>query len=241
MYKKDGTYFMFGSSLTGYDSNDNMYSTASSISGPWTSFEGFAPSGSHTYNSQTTFILPVGNNIMYMGDRWDGDNLVQSTYVWLPISISGTTTSLRNYVNWLPTTFANGPSEYSYQGESASLTNGARVVSCSGCAEGDAAGYLGGPSDGAVTFNGVMSDATTRTTVRLKCKNGDSGPRYGNVTVNGQTQRLAFLPSASRSTGDVPLSASLNCNLKQGSNTIVISGFNSSYGPDVDQIFVPKT
>lgn len=34
MIKKNGVYFMFGSKLTGWDPNDNVYSTATKISGP---------------------------------------------------------------------------------------------------------------------------------------------------------------------------------------------------------------
>lgn len=65
MYKKNGVYFMFGSQLTGWSTNDNKYTTSTSISGPWSSWANFAPSGSNTFNSQTTFILGVGDTVMY--------------------------------------------------------------------------------------------------------------------------------------------------------------------------------
>lgn len=45
--------------------NDNKYTTSTSISGPWSSWANFAPSGSNTFNSQTTFILGVGDTVMY--------------------------------------------------------------------------------------------------------------------------------------------------------------------------------
>ena len=67
--KKNGVYFMFGSTLTGWDPNDNQYSTATKLSGPWSAWKSFADSGSKTYTSQTTYVLPVGNNFIYMGDR----------------------------------------------------------------------------------------------------------------------------------------------------------------------------
>jgi hypothetical protein len=99
--KKNGVYFMFGSKLTGWDANDNVYSTATKLSGPWSAWKTFADTGSNTYNSQTTFVLDVGGNAMYMGDRWVSSNLMASTYVWLPLKIEGTTATMKNAVNWV--------------------------------------------------------------------------------------------------------------------------------------------
>lgn len=152
---------------------DNKYTTATSLSGPWSSWANFAPSGSDTWNSQTNFILPVGNSFIYMGDRWVSSNLMASTYVWLPLTISGTTASLpTNYVNWIinPSTGAvsAGPSETTYEGESATLTGGAKAVSCSGCSGSSAAGYIGGSSGGVATFSSVSSTVATTTTIRVK-------------------------------------------------------------------------
>jgi beta-xylosidase len=48
--KKDGYYFMFGSHLTGWNANDNVYSYARSLSGPWSSWATFADVGANTYN-----------------------------------------------------------------------------------------------------------------------------------------------------------------------------------------------
>jgi hypothetical protein len=225
---------------SGWDPNDNFFSTATSLSGPWSSWTKFADSGSHTYASQTTFVLPVGNNFMYMGDRWFGDALPRSTYVWLPLQISGTTATMKNSVNWVinaQTGAMNaGPSENQYEGESAALSNKARSISCSQCSNSNAAGYIGGPDQGAVAFANVNSDATTRTTIRVKHLNGDSSERYADVTVNGKTQRLAFLPHG----GGDPASSVLHADLKQGSNSIKIS-MTGTYGPDVDRLLVPKS
>jgi hypothetical protein len=238
--KKDGVFFMFASQLSGWSPNDNFYSTATSLSGPWSSWRKFADSGSNTYASQTTFVLPVGSNFMYMGDRWFGDALPRSTYVWLPLQISGTTATMKNSVNWVinaQTGAMNaGPSENQYEGESAALSNKARSISCSQCSNSNAAGYIGGPDRGAVAFANVNSDATTRTTIRVKHLNGDSSERYADVTVNGKTQRLAFLPHG----GGDPASSVLHADLKQGSNSIKIS-MTGTYGPDVDRLLVPKS
>lgn len=144
MIKKNGVYFMFGSTLSGWDPNDNKYSTATNIAGPWSAWKTFADSGSKTYSSQTNYILPVGNNFMYMGDRWVSSNLMRSTYVWLPLTISGTTASMKNAVNWIVDansgSMTSGPSENTYEGESATMSGGAKTVSCSGCSGSNAAG-----------------------------------------------------------------------------------------------------
>lgn len=231
---------MFASQLTGWNPNDNYYSTATSLSGPWSSWKKFADSGSNTYASQTTFILPVGNQFMYMGDRWVESNLMRSTYIWLPLQLSGTTATMKNSVNWvLDSSSGNmnaGPSENQNEGEAAALSNGAKVISCSSCSGGQAAGYIGGSTNGAALFSNVQSSATTRTTIRIKHLNGDSSQRVADVSVNGKTQRVAFLPHG----GGDPASSVVHADLKQGSNEVKIS-MQSSYGPDVDRLMIPQS
>lgn len=46
------------------DTNDNKYSTATDLSGPWSEWASFADEGSNTYNSQTTFVFAVGDTAM---------------------------------------------------------------------------------------------------------------------------------------------------------------------------------
>jgi hypothetical protein len=257
MIKKNGVYFMFGSKLTGWDPNDNVYSTATKISGPvsasirkqhviltflqWSSWKTFADSGSNTYASQTTFVLPVGDNFMYMGDRWIKDNLMRSTYIWLPLQISGTSASMKNAVNWVPNvssgSMTSGPSENTYEGETAQLSGGARSVSCSGCSGKNAAGYIGGSDAGSVYFANISSSAMTRTTIRIKHLNGDKSQRFADISVNGgSAQRIAFLPHG----GGDPASSSLHADLKSGENTVKIS-MTGSWGPDIDRLMVPSS
>ncbi|KAH7077412.1 galactan 1,3-beta-galactosidase [Paraphoma chrysanthemicola] len=238
--KKNGVYFMFASQLTGWNPNDNYYSTATSLSGPWSAWKKFADSGSNTYASQTTFILPVGNNFMYMGDRWVGGELFRSTYIWLPLTISGTTASMKNAVNWIVDaqsgSMTPGPTENQYEGESAALSSGARTIACSGCSGSNAAGYIGGSTNGAATFSNVQSSATTRTTLRIKHLNGDSKQRVADVSVNGKTQRVAFLPNG----GSEPGSSVVHVDLKQGANEVRVVT-QGTWGPDVDRIMVPQS
>lgn len=242
MVKVNGVYFFFASQETGWSSNDNKYTTATSLTGPWSAWADFAPSGTDTFNSQTNYILPTGNgNYIYMGDRWVSSNLMSSTYVWLPITISGTTASMpTNYINWIvnPSTgaWSVGPSENWYEGEAATLASGAEIVTCSGCSGGEAAGYIGGSSGGTVTFSNVQSTVATTTTIRVKNENGDTTQRYATVTVNGVSQRIAFVPGPD---GQTPESSVLNAPLKAGSNTIEFAGYNGGYSADIDRIMVP--
>ena len=232
---------MFASQLTGWNPNDNYYATATSLSGPWSAWKKFADSGSNTYASQTTFVLPVGDNFVYMGDRWVSDNLMRSTYVWLPLTISGTTATLKNSVNWIlnPSTGASssGPAENQYEGEVATLSNNARAITCSTCSGGKAVGYVGGSEGGTVVFSNVQSDVAGRTSIRVKHLNGDKSQRVADVSVNGKTQRLAFLPHG----GGDPGSCVLNVDLKAGANEIKFVGVSGKYAADVDRLMVPKS
>jgi hypothetical protein len=257
MVKLGRTYFLFASMMTGWDANENQYTTSTSLSGGWSSWKKFADSGSkvspippilcgqrlisQTYNSQTTYILKTSESTaIYMGDRWVKDNLMASTYVWLPLSVSGTSVTMKNFVSWVPTSnfasWQNPPAETSYEAEKATYGGKARNVDCSGCSGKVAAGYIGGPDRGSVTFSGVRSDIDGLTTIRIKFLNGDSSPRYANVRVNGDGGRkIAFLPAK----GD-PASSTLHANLRKGSsNTIVIEGVGTGWGPDVDRLMVP--
>lgn len=244
LVKRNGYYFLFASSLSGWDPNDNKYTYATSLSGPWSSWATFATVGSNTYSSQTNYILPVSDNLtMYLGDRWLSTNLMASTYVWLPLTFSGTTVTMANYVNWIPNVagrgaWSAGPGENQPEAENATLSGGAKAVSCSGCSGASAAGYIGGSGGGAVTFSGVASDASTTTTIRVKFENGDGAQRFANVSCNGVEHSVAFLPTASGQ--GTPGSSVVNCALTKGSsNTVVITQTDGSYGPDVDRIMVP--
>jgi hypothetical protein len=102
MLKKDGLYYLIGSNLTSWERNDNYYYTSNSIKGPWISRGLIAPDGSLTWNSQSTFVLPIVGTketaYMFMGDRWSFPKQASSaTYVWQPLLISGTSLSMPIY------------------------------------------------------------------------------------------------------------------------------------------------
>jgi len=104
MFKDNGRYFLLGSQLTGWDLNDNRYTSATSLSGPWASWQDFAPTGSHTYNTQTANVLTIQGSSstthVFVGDRWDPNDLGSSLLVWMPLTVSGSSLSLSWTNNW---------------------------------------------------------------------------------------------------------------------------------------------
>ncbi|MEO8901634.1 MAG: hypothetical protein ABI488_07710 [Polyangiaceae bacterium] len=117
VFKAGSTYYWLGSSKTGWRANNNFYSTASAITGPWT-YQGYvAPvtdpsneiSDQRTWLSQTTWVMPVtgckGTTYVYWGDHWDGtastaapgkhNNL--ATFVFQPLVFTGTKIAMPTY------------------------------------------------------------------------------------------------------------------------------------------------
>ena len=104
IFRKDSIYYFLGSHLTSWERNDNDYYTATSLKGPWTKRGLFCPPGTLTWNSQCTFVLPVGGSkdttFMYMGDRWAFPMQESAaTYVWQPLRISGTSMSIPRFLD----------------------------------------------------------------------------------------------------------------------------------------------
>lgn len=176
-----------------------------------------------------------------MGDRWHGDDLPSSLYIWLPLTVSGNTVTLEWRDSWRPDvvkgTWSERAGVTSYEGETALLDNGAVIIPCSECNGGQAAGYIGGPKGGRATFRSVQSLSTGPKTITIKFGNGTWQTRFANVTVNGVSQTLAF--SSTKQRWWEAGSASLHCELREGENTIVFSGVNGGWGPDIDQLLVP--
>jgi len=106
MFKSKGVYFWLFSHRTSWERNDNFYLTSTSLEGPWTNKGLLAPAGTLTWNSQSTFVLPVTNKkdtlFMFMGDRWSYPRQGSAaTYVWLPITVKGVEMSIPVFQeNW---------------------------------------------------------------------------------------------------------------------------------------------
>lgn len=103
LVKHDGLYYLFGSELTGWSHNDNQYATATTLAGPWSTWRGFAPAGSRTFESQVSAVVPIGEGrYLYVGDRWNRDDLGNSPAVWLPITLDNGTARLEWRDEWSP-------------------------------------------------------------------------------------------------------------------------------------------
>jgi hypothetical protein len=104
MVKANGVYYLLASHLTGWSANDDVYATATSLSGTWSSFKNFAPAGTDTYNTQSANIIPVsgssGTTYIYAGDRWETSDLGDSPLVWLPLTLSGDTANVGWQNSW---------------------------------------------------------------------------------------------------------------------------------------------
>ncbi|HEY3593050.1 MAG TPA: hypothetical protein VGL13_04230, partial [Polyangiaceae bacterium] len=119
VFKAGSTYYWIGSYKTGWRANNNFYSTAPAVTGPWT-FQGFvAPvvdaanniSDQRTWLSQSTWVQPItgcnGTVYLYWGDHWDGtqdttapgrhNNL--ATYVFQPLVFTGTKIAMPTYLD----------------------------------------------------------------------------------------------------------------------------------------------
>jgi len=113
IFKAGGTYYWIGSSKTGWRANDDFYSTAPAITGPWTYRGYIAPQGKLTWMTQVTWVVPIagssGTTYIYQGDHWYGTQDTTApgrwnylaTYVFQPIVFKNGLISLPTYnVKW---------------------------------------------------------------------------------------------------------------------------------------------
>lgn len=93
VFKRDGKYYILSSGCTAWDPNVAEYAVADSIMGTWT-VKGNPCSGADadkTFYAQSTFVIPVaGKKDAYiaMFDKWNKTDLINSRYIWLPITFA---------------------------------------------------------------------------------------------------------------------------------------------------------
>ncbi|HKT57112.1 MAG TPA: family 43 glycosylhydrolase [Microbacterium sp.] len=105
LVRHEGRYYLFGSDLTGWSTNDNKVATASELGGPWSAWSDFAPPGSATFDSQVSAVIRLddaGDDYLYIGDRWRREDLFASPAVWLPLRIGDGRAELRWEDQWRP-------------------------------------------------------------------------------------------------------------------------------------------
>lgn len=118
LHNTDSVYYHIFSQKTGYRPNDDLLFTATNLSGPWSTRTNIAPIGTNTWNSQNTFELKIAGSkqttFMYLGDRWDGDDLGDSRYVWLPITFTANRTLQLQWHDVWTIDVNTGPSSFPF-------------------------------------------------------------------------------------------------------------------------------
>lgn len=86
-----GLYYVIGSHMTGWRPNPNVYATAPSLGGPWSTFQNLAPPDVNTYGAQSTMLLKIHGSkrttVIFMGDIWRPRALWDSRYFWMPVEM----------------------------------------------------------------------------------------------------------------------------------------------------------
>ena len=87
-------YFLINSHCAGWAFSAARYAVAPSMLGPWKELGNPAvgPGADKTFDTQGTDVLKVAGKrgaFIFMADRWKPEDLVDSPYIWLPISIQG--------------------------------------------------------------------------------------------------------------------------------------------------------
>ena len=101
MFQRNGRFYLICSNLNGWGPDTMYYSTATSITGPWTSLTPLFPNSSDGYSSQSGGIITVAGtqetSYVYVGDRWlqgGQANPDEAKYVWLPLRFDDRSNSM---------------------------------------------------------------------------------------------------------------------------------------------------
>ncbi len=91
VFVRNGDYYLLSSGCTGWAPNQARYYKSNSMLGEWENMGDpcIGDDKVTTFDSQSTcvFEAPSGE-LIYMGDRWNSDNLSDSRYIWLPVEFS---------------------------------------------------------------------------------------------------------------------------------------------------------
>ncbi|KAJ1568945.1 hypothetical protein HK405_011932 [Cladochytrium tenue] len=175
-------------------------------------------------------------------DLWTGATSTGATSYSAAVGAHGNVALRLSRVTYTTTA---APTLNWYEAESATLSNGANIQTCTGCSGGKKAGYIG-----TLTFTGVRTSQAT-TNVRFDYVNGDvqfsfsnyTNARGASVSVNGGTATEVYFPISGYN-WDTDVWKSFLVELSgfntSGPNTITINGgtYLSQYAPDFDRIGV---
>lgn len=90
IFKHNGTYWMITSGCTGWAPNKARMFKASSIFGPWEQLPTpcVGPDADKTFGGQSTYVLQLGDNFVFMADIWRPEHPSDARYIWLPITFA---------------------------------------------------------------------------------------------------------------------------------------------------------
>lgn len=105
IFKQHGVYYMITSGCTGWDPNAARSFKSTSVWGPWESLGNpcVGRDTELTFYSQSTYVLPVAgkkDQFIFMADRWQPNNPIEGTYIWLPIQFDGEKLILKWFDKW---------------------------------------------------------------------------------------------------------------------------------------------
>jgi len=90
VFKFKGRYYLMASGCTGWAPNAARSAKADSIWGPWKELGNpcRGPEADVTFRGQSMYVQPVADRLgtfIFMGDRWNQNDLPDSRYLWLPV------------------------------------------------------------------------------------------------------------------------------------------------------------
>jgi beta-xylosidase len=90
VFKHGGRYYLITSGCTGWAPNTARLAVADSIWGPWKALGNpcVGNDAALTFHGQSTQVLPVPGKpgaFIFMADRWQPQNTIDSRHLWLPI------------------------------------------------------------------------------------------------------------------------------------------------------------
>jgi len=90
MIKKNGYYFLITSAVSGFRPNAAGCHRAKSIFGPYEDLGNpcRGPRKEITFNVQSTYVFELTGkpgSFIFMGDRWNRENMRYSSHIWLPL------------------------------------------------------------------------------------------------------------------------------------------------------------
>ena len=104
IFKHNGIYWMITSGCTGWAPNEARMFSAPSIWGPWTQHPNpcRGPKAELTFDGQSTFILPVDSQFIFMADIWRPKHPIDARYIWLPIEFEDGKPVIPWKDEWIP-------------------------------------------------------------------------------------------------------------------------------------------